>query len=145
MWFTVTLATILTAVILSQQTDCIATTVYHESRGEPYAGQVAVALVVRNRTLSDQFPNIPCEVMKQPRQFAFVTNGLHLQEPENEDAWDIAMQIAVDVMNIPVHTYERPMQNSVYFHSGAYPGWNENLIEQTVRIGEHKFYRNKES
>lgn len=35
----------------------LAKTIYAESRGEPYTGQVAVGAVILNRVRSSQFPN----------------------------------------------------------------------------------------
>jgi len=139
-----TLATILTAALLSQQTHCLATTVYREARGESYSGQVAVALVVRNRVLSDKFPDTPCQVMVQPRQFAFVSHDLHLADPMDGVAWETDLRASQDVLAMPIHAYERPMQNSLYFHSGNKPLWDFTKLEEVVTIGEHTFYRDKD-
>ena len=136
-----TLASILTAALLSQELHCASLISYYEARGEStYAAKVAPVIVARNRVLSDDFPDTFCEVMTQNRQFAFVTNGLHLQNPANKEAWDVAQQAAIDVMNIPIHAYERPMNNALYFHSGTFPGWNLQKIEKVAKIGGHKFY-----
>lgn len=139
-----TLASILTAALLSQQAHCLATTVYREARGENYSGQVAVALVVRNRVLSDKFPDTPCQVMLQPRQFAFVSHDLHLAEPMDRVAWETAQRVSQDVLDMPIHAYERPLGGALYFHSGNFPGWDLTTIEEVVTIGEHTFYRDKD-
>lgn len=49
--------------------------VYAESRGEPYAGQVAVAAVVLNRVKSPSFPNSIAGVIYQPGAFSVVSDG----------------------------------------------------------------------
>lgn len=46
-----------------------------EAVGEPYAGQVAVALVILNRVDSSLFPNTIHNVIYQTRQFTPVTSG----------------------------------------------------------------------
>ncbi|OIJ10792.1 peptidoglycan-binding protein [Anaerobacillus alkalilacustris] len=46
-----------------------------EAKGEPYAGQVAVATVVLNRVDSNQFPNTVHNVIYQPEQFTPVSNS----------------------------------------------------------------------
>ena len=46
---------------------CLATTIYFEARGEPALGQIAVAQVVIERTISDDYPSTICEVVKQGR------------------------------------------------------------------------------
>ncbi|NDH02271.1 MAG: cell wall hydrolase, partial [Marivivens sp.] len=41
---------------------CIAMAVYFEARGEPIAGQLAVAQVVLNRVDDDRHPDNACDV-----------------------------------------------------------------------------------
>lgn len=55
--------------------ELMAKLVYAESRGEPFDGQVAVASVVLNRVLSDDFPNSISDVIFQPNAFSCVKNG----------------------------------------------------------------------
>lgn len=49
--------------------------IYCEARGEGYAGQKAVGIVVMNRVRSDSFPNSVKEVIYQRGQFSPVRNG----------------------------------------------------------------------
>lgn len=49
--------------------------IYCEARGESYAGQKAVGIVVMNRKRSDLFPNSVKEVIYQRGQFSPVRNG----------------------------------------------------------------------
>lgn len=49
--------------------------VYGEARGEPYAGQVAVAAVVLNRVKSSSFPNTIAGVIYQRGAFNVVDDG----------------------------------------------------------------------
>lgn len=72
---------------------CMAMAVYHEARGEPLAGQVAVAHVVLNRVASDRYPNDVCEVVTQPYQFSFDWNA-----PREVEAWYRAVTVAERVM-----------------------------------------------
>ncbi len=44
---------------------CLAENVYHEARGEPNIGKQAVAHVVLNRVIRNDFPNTVCKVVKQ--------------------------------------------------------------------------------
>jgi spore germination cell wall hydrolase CwlJ-like protein len=44
---------------------CVAVAVYFEARGEPTAGQVAVAHVIRNRIEDPRYPDNACDVVKQ--------------------------------------------------------------------------------
>ncbi|MDD6207604.1 MAG: cell wall hydrolase [Clostridiales bacterium] len=49
--------------------------IYCEARGEPYAGQVAVGIVVMNRKASSHWPNTIHEVIYQKMQFQPTRNG----------------------------------------------------------------------
>ena len=55
-----------TSAALDQQTNCLATAVYFEARGESLEGQLAVARVVMNRAASGRYPPDWCSVVKQP-------------------------------------------------------------------------------
>ena len=46
---------------------CLARNVYHEARGEPAAGQYAVAEVTLNRVASRHFPDTVCDVVYEKR------------------------------------------------------------------------------
>lgn len=140
------LAALLTSAFLAQELHCASQISYFESRGEStYAAKVAPVIVARNRVLSDKFPDTFCEVMTQARQFAFVTNDLHLADPMDRESWETALRAAQDVIAMPVHAYERPMQNALYFHSGNKPNWEWTKLEEVVTIGEHTFYKDKEN
>src|SRR5688500_11742487 len=67
--------------------ECLATAVYFEARGEPLAGQLAVAEVVLNRSRSGRYPADICAVVKQPWQFSFVRKGQFPHADRGSDAW----------------------------------------------------------
>ncbi len=58
----------------NQESYCGAQNVYHESRGEPDLGMIAVAQVVQNRIKSTRFPDTVCEVVYQDKQFSWVND-----------------------------------------------------------------------
>ena len=53
----------------------LASIIYCEAGGEPYAGQLAVGAVVINRVLSSVYPDTVVGVVYQNRQFAPVASG----------------------------------------------------------------------
>ena len=67
----------------------LARVVYSESRGEPYAGQVAVAAVVLNRVKSSSFPNTISGVVYQQGAFTAVSDGQINLSP-NQTAYNAA-------------------------------------------------------
>ena len=60
---------------MSKDMRCLASAIYFEARGEPLAGQLAVAEVILNRAEAGRFGDSVCEVVKQPGQFSFVRRG----------------------------------------------------------------------
>ena len=79
---------------LDEQTNCLATAVYFEARGESLEGQLAVARVVMNRAASGRYPPDWCSVVKQPAQFSFVRHGEFPAVDTDCDAWRKAEAIA---------------------------------------------------
>lgn len=69
--------------------DLLARCVYAEARGEPYAGQVAVAAVVLNRVNHPSFPNTISEVIYQPYAFTAVADRQIYLTP-NQSAYNAA-------------------------------------------------------
>lgn len=71
--------------ITDHEQDLLARLVHAEAKGEPYAGKIAVALVVLNRVKSDKFPDTIQEVIYEERQFEPVENG-SINQPANEES-----------------------------------------------------------
>ncbi|HZJ91308.1 MAG TPA: cell wall hydrolase [Oscillospiraceae bacterium] len=63
--------------------DELAEIIYHEARGESVEGQQAVAEVVFNRVIADNFPDTVHEVLHQKKQFSTV-RMLNTTEPRQE-------------------------------------------------------------
>jgi spore germination cell wall hydrolase CwlJ-like protein len=53
--------------ISTEDVECLAINIYHEARGEPIEGQIAVGHVVFNRVKHKSYPNSICEVVKQAK------------------------------------------------------------------------------
>ena len=127
-----------TSAALDTQTNCLATAVYFEARGESLEGQLAVAKVVMNRALSGKYPPDWCSVVKQPAQFSFVQHGQFPQADTNCDAWRKAEAIAeLAAANIVPSV----SQDVLWYHADyVAPSWGHrlNVVE---KIGAHIFYR----
>jgi spore germination cell wall hydrolase CwlJ-like protein len=117
------------------QHNCVATAVYYESKGEPVAGQLAVARVIMNRAKSGRFAKTPCGVVTQPSQFSFVHGGVLPTAPDNA-MWRQAKLVARMAMQ---DGYAGPAASALYFHAKRVaPGWNRTSLGA---IGNHIFYR----
>lgn len=126
--------------------NCLAQNIYYEARGEPAAGQYAVAEVTMNRKASSRFPNTVCEVVHQKNwdpirnrhvgAFAWTEFSV-LDEPSGE-GWERAKRIAEAVYYRP----EAPaLKGALYFHATYIkPSWAKEK-KPVARIGNHVFYR----
>ncbi|OGS54828.1 MAG: hydrolase [Erythrobacter sp. RIFCSPHIGHO2_12_FULL_63_10] len=123
---------------LSEQMQCLAGAVYFESRGEPLAGQLAVAQVVINRAGSGSFPQSYCGVVHQRGQFSFVSNGAMPRISTETLAWQRAKAIARIAHE---GLWESEAGDSLYFHANyVHPSWSNRKIARAT-ISRHVFYR----
>ena len=117
--------------------ECLARNVYYEARGEPSAGQYAVAEVTMNRKAHRRYPKTVCEVVHQKEAFSWTAFGN--LEPPSGTAWLRAVQVAEDV-----YYQRRPrtlQPNVLHFHATyVRPDWSQEK-QRVARIGKHVFYR----
>jgi len=124
--------------VSDEQFQCLASAVYFESRGEPLAGQLAVAEVILNRVKSGRFRATVCDVVKQPSQFSFVRRGVIPAPARHSSAWQRAVAIAHIAMN---DLHDVTGEDSLFFHATyVNPGWGR-PSRRIARIGNHIFYR----
>ncbi len=107
-----------------------ALTIYHESRGESYEGQRAVAEVIFNRTLSERWPNNVGEVLYQKGQFACsgVLTTSAIREPG-------CLAAAFEVMEDVLQEKEYALPAHYCFFQTKKP-----RTEDYIKIGNHYFY-----
>ncbi|HZH25593.1 MAG TPA: cell wall hydrolase [Azospirillaceae bacterium] len=120
---------------------CVALAVYFEARGEPPAGQRAVAAVVMNRTRHPAFPDHPCDVVWQRNangcQFAWAC-ALPKPYPTDLDAWDRAVGIAERAV---AGRLSDPTGGALYFHNSAVDPYWRHAVRPVGAVGGHRFYR----
>ena len=123
---------------LDEETSCLATAVYFESKGEPLEGQLAVAQVVMNRAASGRYPASLCGVVKQHAQFSFVRDGNFPAIDANCAAWRKARAIA----RIAEKRLVSSLPSDVLWYHADYvaPRWRQALV-RVEQIGAHIFYR----
>lgn len=127
-----------TDAAMTEELRCLAGAVYFEARGEPLAGQLAVAQVIINRTEDGRFPRSYCGVVAQPGQFSFMRGSRMPAVREGSPAWDRAVAIA----QIAHHgMWESEAGNAVFFHARyVSPGWSRTKT-RLAQIDTHIFYR----
>lgn len=121
-----------TGSLSSSDLNLLARCVYAEARGEPYAGQVAVAAVVLNRVRSAKFPNTIAGVIYQPLAFTAVADGQINLSP-NQNAYNAAR----DALN-----GTDPTNGCLYYYNPATATskwiWS---LKVELKIGKHNFAR----
>jgi N-acetylmuramoyl-L-alanine amidase len=125
---------------------CLAENIYFEARGEPLAGQYAVAEVTLNRTHARDFPHSICAVVHETRWDAgrhrfvadFSWTELGTPSPEDGPAWRQAMAVAAaayDDLHAPL------VPGALFYHATSIrPGWARSRTA-IATIGNHVFYR----
>ena len=114
----------------SNEVNLVARLVYGEARGEPYAGQVAVAAVVLNRVKSSSFPNTIAGVIYQKGAFNVVDDGQINLSPNST-----AKKAAQDALN----GWDPSYGAIYYFNPNTATNkwiWSRPM---TVTIGKHRF------
>jgi spore germination cell wall hydrolase CwlJ-like protein len=126
---------------------CLAENVYYEARGEPLAGQYAVAEVTLNRVASPFYPSSICEVVHQQAwnplrrryvgAFSWTEIKDTLRRPRGR-AWRRALDVAIEA-------YERraapQIDGALFYHTTAVePEWAKTKTP-IATIGDHVFYR----
>jgi spore germination cell wall hydrolase CwlJ-like protein len=139
----------------AKQVECLAKNIYFEARNEPFAGQLAVALVTLNRVYDDTFPNTVCDVVYQgihttdgfPKrdrcQFSWYCDGAS-DEIRNLVAFNTTQKIA----NLAMLQYSKLKsegldytEGAIYYHTHEIkPRWST-AYPKVGRIGDHIFYR----
>ncbi len=119
-----------------QNLACLARNVYFEARGEPLAGQYAIAEVTMNRRASPLFPRTVCGVVYQRSAFSW-TDAAALPEPAGEE-WKRAWNVAEAVY----YGREAPRLDGALFYHATYirPDWARDK-RPVAQIGRHVFYR----
>jgi spore germination cell wall hydrolase CwlJ-like protein len=130
------------------QTRCLSLAIYHEARGEPAEGQLAVGRVILNRAASRFYPDTVCGVVYQNAarlnrcQFSFACDGKS-DQAGNIHAWAAAVAMAERLMCRNIcggMAISADLIRSTHYHATyVRPSWSKKL-QRTGQIGGHVFY-----
>jgi spore germination cell wall hydrolase CwlJ-like protein len=122
--------------VADSEMECLAGAIYFESKGEPLAGQLAVAEVIINRAKSGKYPRSLCGVVKQPSQFSFIRGGRFPPIARDSAHWRKAVAIAHIARN---DLADSPVPSALSFHATyVSPRWR---MKRIATVGRHIFYR----
>jgi spore germination cell wall hydrolase CwlJ-like protein len=125
---------------------CTACNIYHESRGENIVGQIAVALVTKNRVKARMYPNTYCEVVWETRRdakskrkvpmFTWTHDGKR-DKIYNKTRWKLALEIAKQTIDGEIQDFTA---GALWFHTtNVTPYWKKSY-HHTLTVGSHAFY-----
>ncbi len=139
-------------VDMREQRRCLAQAIYHEARGEPEAGQWAVAAVILNRVENSRYPTTVCGVVYQNAakfnrcQFSFACDG---QSDEAGNGNRIVRESWVRANLIAEAAFSRfkggerlenlPTSVLFYHNRSVQPNW-ASAMQNVAEIGGHIFY-----
>jgi spore germination cell wall hydrolase CwlJ-like protein len=147
------IALLLPAKLLASPSEiyCMAEAIYFEARNQNLIGQIAVAIVVRNRMRDKRYPSTACEVVRDGYyrrghpvrdkcQFSYWCDG----KPEillEKKAWKKALTLAELVYIDGIEIVG--LGSATHYHTvWVDPRWAKEL-NQCLIIGDHKFYDNR--
>ena len=127
-----------TSAPLTEEMRCLAGAVYFEARGEPLAGQLAVAQVIINRSEDARFPRSYCGVVAQPGQFSFMRGKAMPAIRTASPAWTRAVAIA-EIAHKGL--WQSEAGDAVFFHAKyVRPSWSHRKT-RLAQIDTHVFYK----
>lgn len=118
---------------------CLSLNAYHESRGEPFVGQLAVSQVVLRRANYD--PKRVCKEVYRASQFSWVP---HSPKVRNRHAWRMAQRAARTAwLQAVVGGYTDHSNGADHYHATSVsPRWAQSM-QRTAAIGDHIFFTSR--
>lgn len=114
---------------------CLALNVHFESRGEPHAGQLAVAHVTLNRARERRMR--VCDVVFEPGQFSWTIDDPKVTD---EAAWRRSLSVARQAF---YRVKPDPTGGANHYHADyVRPSWAGKMT-RTAAIGRHLFYTDR--
>lgn len=122
------------------EVQCLSEMMYHEARGEPEAGQLAVAIVTINRAKSEKYPNNICHVIKQKGQYPWARKGLDIN---NKVAYNRISKLGEKIfeeyhINDKLPENLKHLETAMFFNGVPFKGKSFKFV---AKIGKHKFYK----
>jgi N-acetylmuramoyl-L-alanine amidase len=130
---------------------CLAMNIYHEARGEPLAGQLAVGFSTMNRVADKRYPDTVCDVVHQAKyhgwdmgnpirnqcQYSWFCDGLS----DNPQDGKAMLESVILSQNIIAGNVTDISEGATHYHADyVHPYWADTLTS-VLYIGSHIFYK----
>lgn len=119
--------------------ECVEKNIFHESRGEPLEGKIAVAQVTFNRLNDGRWGQSLCDVVFAKSQFSWTLNSAKRNQAPVGPQWEESKQALKNYLSgVRVTNLER----GTHFHAiwiDHPPAWASKK-QELAKIGQHVFY-----
>jgi len=137
--------------MISAAVMCLAMNIYHEARGEPLAGQIAVGYSTMNRVADKRYPDTVCGVVHQAKyhgwdlvnpirnrcQYSWFCDG----QSDNPQDGKAMLESTILAMNIYYGKLTDISEGATHYHATyVNPYWAGDMT-QVLQIDQHIFYR----
>ena len=137
--------------MISAAVMCLAMNLYHETRGETLAGNLAVGYVTMNRVADPRYPDTVCGVVHQAKyhgwdlvnpirnrcQFSWYCDGLS----DNPQDGKAMLESVILAQHVIAGTVTDISQGATHYHAKyVNPYWADDMTV-VLEIGQHIFYK----
>jgi N-acetylmuramoyl-L-alanine amidase len=116
---------------LTKTEKCHVENIYHEARGEGWAGWALVKATVENRVSDSRWPSSVCEVVHQPKQFSWTIDP---NEVTDTDSWNL-------IVNFVKEGSHSNFGGATYYHEKSINPWWAEHYEYLGKVGNHLYYK----
>lgn len=137
--------------MISAAVMCLAMNLYHETRGETLAGNIAVGYVTMNRVADPRYPDTICGVVHQAKyhgwdlvnpirnrcQFSWYCDGLS----DNPQDGKAMLESVILAQHVIAGTVTDISQGATHYHAKyVNPYWADDMAV-VLEVGQHIFYK----
>ena len=137
--------------MISAAVMCLAMNLYHETRGETLAGNIAVGYVTMNRVADPRYPDTVCGVVHQAKyhgwdlvnpirnrcQFSWYCDGLS----DNPQDGKAMLESVILAQHVIAGTVTDISQGATHYHAKyVNPYWADDMTV-VLEVGQHIFYK----
>ena len=137
--------------MISAAVMCLAMNLYHETRGETLAGNIAVGYVTMNRVADPRYPDTICGVVHQAKyhgwdlvnpiknrcQFSWYCDGLS----DNPQDGKAMLESVILAQHIIAGTVTDISEGATHYHATyVNPYWADDMTV-VLEVGQHIFYK----
>ena len=137
--------------MISAAVMCLAMNLYHETRGETLAGNIAVGYVTMNRVADKRYPDTVCGVVHQAKyhgwdlvnpiknrcQFSWYCDGLS----DNPQDGKAMLESVILAKHIIAGTVTDISEGATHYHATyVNPYWSGDMTV-VLEVGQHIFYK----